>query len=124
VFAKHCRAGLRLEHRQRLVWQSHLLSVEVGDQIASTREILEDVVVVHALVQQAACFDCRVDRGNGRVGRAEERLRVDDADDRTVDLDDGLRADHLQVEDESRRGDRVDHLTQDVHDVLRVDASE
>jgi hypothetical protein len=86
--------------------------------------VLEDVVVVHDLVQQVACFDCGVDRGDGGVGFTEQGFRVDNADDVPVDFDDGLGPDHLQVEDEAGWPDCVDHLMQDVHDVLRVDASE
>ena len=60
----------------------------------------------------------------GGVGHAEERFAVDLADDLPVDLDGRVRPDHLQVEDDPAGLDRVDHVAQDVHDVLRVDASE
>ena len=53
-----------------------------------------------------------------------ERTAVDRAHDRPLDLNDGLRPDHLQIEHDAPRADSVDHLAQDVHDVLRVDASE
>jgi hypothetical protein len=41
-----------------------------------------------------------------------------------VDLDGRVGADHLQVEYEPAGLDRLDHVAQDVHDVLRVYSSE
>ncbi|HEU4612428.1 MAG TPA: hypothetical protein VFS15_10140 [Kofleriaceae bacterium] len=81
-------------------------------------------MVVDREFDQCAVADERVD-GRGRsVGRDEEGLAVDLADDSAVDLDDGIRSDDLQVEDVPAGLDCCDHLTQDVHDVLRLDSSE
>jgi hypothetical protein len=41
-----------------------------------------------------------------------------------ADFDRRVRPDHLKVEHVSSRTDRPNHVAQDVHDVLRVDASE
>jgi hypothetical protein len=76
------------------------------------------------MLDETSLTDERVEcRGCG-VGLAEERLAVELADDPSVGLDNRIRPDHLQVESEPTRLDRVQHVAQDVHDVLRVDASE
>ncbi|MGZ4401500.1 MAG: hypothetical protein ACXVRI_01420, partial [Gaiellaceae bacterium] len=60
----------------------------------------------------------------GGVGLREQRLAPDLADPLLAGLDDRVRPDHLQVEDEPTGIHRVDHVAQDVHDVLRFDSSE
>ena len=91
---------------------------------SSADVVLAHVVVVDGSLDQSAGVDERVDgRGRG-VGAAEQRLAVDLVHDLPVDLDRGVGPDDLQVEDESAGLDCVDHVAQDVHDVLRVDASE
>src|SRR6478752_1462506 len=51
-------------------------------------------------------------------------VAVDFADDLPADFDRRVRPDHLKVEHVSSRTDSPNHVAQDVHDVLRVDASE
>jgi hypothetical protein len=86
--------------------------------------VLAHIVVVDFLLDQQAAVDVVVDRSGRSVRHDEQWLAVDLADDATVDLDYGVRSDHLDVEHLPVRLDRCDHLTQDVHDVLRVDSSE
>jgi hypothetical protein len=76
------------------------------------------------MLDETSLTDERVECRGCSVGLAEERLAVDLADDPSVGLDNWIRPDHLQVESEPTRLDRVHHVAQDVHDVLRVDASE
>jgi transcriptional regulator with XRE-family HTH domain len=52
-----------------------------------------------------------VDGGCRGVGTDEEGFAVDFADDAAVDLDDGVRSDHLQVEQMPAGRDCCDHLT-------------
>jgi CspA family cold shock protein len=104
--------------------QPSFLAHEVVDELESVGVVLSYVVVVDCLLDQQSAFDERVDGGGGGVSAAEERLAVDLGYDPPVDLDGRVRPDHLQVEDNPVRLDRVDHMGQDVHDVLRVDASE
>ena len=60
----------------------------------------------------------------GGIGQPEERSAVDLAEGSAVELDPGVRPDHLQVEHHSAGPDRFDHVAQDVHDVLRLYSSE
>ena len=86
--------------------------------------MLAHLVVVDRLLEQPPAGDERVDRRRRGVSGLEERLAVDFADELAVDFDEGVRPDHLQVEHEAPGLDCCDHLTQDVHDVLRIDSSE
>ena len=85
---------------------------------------LADVVVVSRLREQMSGGDERVDCSGCGVGGVEERLAVDLAEELALGFNDRVGPDHLQVEYEPARFDRLDHLTQDVHDVLRIDSSE
>src|SRR5438105_6343528 len=86
--------------------------------------MLTHLVVVDRLLEQLSLSDEGVNRGGRGVGGPEERLALDLADELAVDLDDRVGPDHLQVEHEAAGLDCLDHLTQDVHDVLRIDSSE
>lgn len=63
--------------------------------------MLSDVVVVARFLGEEARLDRRVDRGGSGIGGGEERAAVDLADVLAVDLDERVRADHLEIEDQS-----------------------
>jgi len=86
--------------------------------------VLAHIVVVDCLLDQPSAADERVDGPGRGVGHAEERLALDLAHDSPIDLDAWVRPDHLQVEHKPARLDCSDQIAQDVHDVLRIHASE
>jgi len=65
-----------------------------------------------------------VKRGDSGVGLAEQWLAIDLAKDATAGFHDGVRPDDLQIEHEPSGLDAIDHVAQDVHDVLRLHSSE
>ena len=81
-------------------------------------------MVVDRLFDESPVSYERVDGCDGGVSRAEERFAVDLAHDPGVRLDDWVRPNHLQIEDVPTWPDRLHSVAQDVHDVLRIDASE
>jgi hypothetical protein len=86
--------------------------------------VLENVMVVDSLLDQlTGGYGC-VDGCRGRVRLREEWLSVKLADESPADLDARVRSDHLEVEDEPTCLHRVDHMAQDVHDVLRLYSSQ
>jgi len=113
-----------MQLRQRVLGKPSLLSSEVVDEFCPVGVVLAHVVVVNSLLEQLAVMDERVDRGGCGVRASEERLAVNLTDESSVVFDDGVRANHLQVENDPAGLDRVDHLAQDVHDVLRFHSSE
>jgi hypothetical protein len=112
------------EDRYGVVGEPPLLAREVLDELPSRGVALENVVVVHRLLEETTRRDQGLNGRDGRVCLPEERLTVDLEDDPAVDLDARIRADHLQVQDKATELDRFEHATQDVHDVLRIDSSE
>ena len=104
--------------------QLSLLADKVVDELGSIGVVLADVMVVDGLLGKPSAGDEGVDCGGRRVGRPEKGLAVDLANDPPVDLDNGIRANHLQVEDQPTRPYCLDHVAQDVHDVLGLDSSE
>jgi hypothetical protein len=85
---------------QGLGRESPLFAGEVVDELGPIAVVLAYVVVVDGLLDQPSAGDESIDRGGCCVGRAKERLAVDLVHDPPVELDDGVRPDHLQVEDE------------------------
>jgi hypothetical protein len=110
--------------RQGVVWQRALLVCEIVDELCTVVVVLAHVVVVDRLLDQLSGADERVDGVGSSVSWAEERFTVDLADGLPVDFDGWVGPDHLQVEYEPAGLDRLDHVAQDVHDVLRVYSSE
>jgi hypothetical protein len=114
--------ALQLGHER---WRELTLAAgEVCEKLASVSVVLADVVVVDRLFDETPVADERVDGCDGGVCRAEERFAVDRAHDPPVRLDDRVWSNHLQIEGESAGPDRLHGVAQDVHDVLRIDASE
>lgn len=123
--AAHARLGDREQLRDRVLRQGDaLLVAEVRDQLGAVGEVGACVVLVHGFLGEPAPPDLCVDRSGRRVRLREQRLGLESADESAVDLDPGLGPGHLQVEDHATRAHRLDHLAQDVHDVLRLDSSE
>ena len=89
----------------------------VLDQLRAVGVMLAHVVVVDRLLNEVSGGDSSVD------GRCQ-RLPVNLGDDVPIPLDLRVRPDHLQVEHDPARHHRLEHSTQDVHDVLRLHASE
>jgi len=65
-----------------------------------------------------------IDGCRGGVRFREEWLSVKLTNESLADLDARVRPDHLEVEDEPARLHCVDHMAQDVHDVLRLYSSQ
>ena len=101
-----------------------MLAGEVVDEFSPVGVVLADVVVVDRLLNQLVASHEPVDSSGCGVGAAEERFAVDLADDLPLALDGRVGADHLQIEYKSAGLDRIDHVAQDVHDVLRFHSSE
>ena len=97
---------------------------EVADELRPVGKVLPNVVIVDSLLDQLMGSNELVDGGGRSVRAAEERFSVDLTDDLSVAFDGRVGAYHLQVKDEPARGDRIDHVAQDVHDVLRFHSSE
>jgi hypothetical protein len=110
--------------RDRLTGQLPLLVGEVVEKVGPVVVVLAHVMVVDRLLDEPISSNKRVNAGGRGVSFPEERFAVDLADVSPADLDDRIRADHLQVEHEPAWLDRFDHLAQDVHDVLGLDSSE
>ena len=104
--------------------QLSLLSGEVVDEIGAGAVVLAHVEVVNGLFEQPGGAYVSIDGGGGGVSEPEERLSIDLADHAAADLDPGIGPDHLQVQHEPVGLDRVHHVAQDVHDVLRLYSSE
>jgi len=100
------------------------LAGEGVDECGPIRVVLSDVVVVVGLLDKPSGLDERIDDGGCSIGHVEEWCAVDLADDLRLDLHGRVRPDHLQVEHQPAGLDRFDHVAQDVHDVLGIDASE
>jgi hypothetical protein len=81
-------------------------------------------MVVDGLFDELTGGNGGVDRCRGRVRLREEWLPVKLADESPADLDARVRSDHLEVEDEPACLHCVDHMAQDVHDVLRLYSSQ
>ena len=64
-----------------------MLAGEVVDEFSPVGVVLADVVVVDRLLNELSGLDERVDGGRCGVGRLEERLPVDLADEAPVDFD-------------------------------------
>lgn len=60
--------------------------------------MLAHVVVIRGLLDELAGGDARLDRRDGCVRPGEQRRAVDARDDSSAELDVGVGADHLQVE--------------------------
>jgi hypothetical protein len=101
-----------------------LLVRKVFDQIRAVEVVLAHVVVVDRVLDKTAGENERVDGGGGSVRLSEERFAVDLAQDAMIGLDDGVGSDHLQVEHGAAGLHCVDHIVQDVHDVLGLHSSE
>jgi hypothetical protein len=86
--------------------------------------VLKHVVVVDGLFDEPAGGYGGVDGCDGRVRFGEEWLSVKLTDESSVGLDARVRSDHLEVENEPPCLHRVDHVAQDVHDVLRLYSSQ
>jgi hypothetical protein len=85
--------------------------------------VLAHVVVVDRFLNETAGENERVDGGRRSVGLSEEGFAVDLAQNPVIGLDDGVGSNHLQVEHRASRLDCVDHIAQDVHDVLGLHSS-
>jgi hypothetical protein len=81
-------------------------------------------MVVDSLLDQLAGGHGGIDCCRGRVRLREEWLSVKLADESSTDLDVRVRSDHLEVEDDTACLHCVDHMAQDVHDVLRLYSSQ
>ncbi len=81
-------------------------------------------MVVDSLLDQLTGGYGGVDGCRGRVRFRKEWLPVKLADESPADLDARVRSDHLEVEDEPVCLCCVDHMAQDVHDVLRLYSSQ
>jgi hypothetical protein len=110
--------------REGLFRQSPLLVGEVVDQVRARPVVLADVVVVDGLLDETTRGHQIVDRCSGGVGPLEEGLAIDFAQHLAVALGSRIRPDHLQIENDASGPDRVHHVAQDVHDVLRLHSSE
>ena len=115
--------------RYRLRGQLTLLVLEVIDQIGAARVVLAHVVVIDASLDKLPLdklplTDKRLDGSGRSVSPAKQWLPVDRAEETVCDLDAGVGPDHLQVEHRPTGTNRLDHVAQDVHDVLRLDSSE
>jgi hypothetical protein len=121
-----CTPRLRepAERRECALGQPAFLADEVFDELGTIGVVLAHVVVVDCLFDELLAGDEVIDCRGRSVGRSKERLAVDLAYDPPVDLDDGVRSDHLQVERQPTDLDCFDHVAQDVLDVLGLDASE
>jgi len=101
AFANHACRVVGLERRYRFGWQPPFLRREVRHKVASRRVVLPHVVVVDAFLDQLAGSDQSVDRGDCGVGLCEKPPAADGAEGSAVDLDHGVGADHLEIEDEA-----------------------
>jgi hypothetical protein len=97
---------------------------EIVDEFGPVLVVISDVVVICCFLDQSTGKDEIVNGRGCGVGFLEQRVAVDLAEHLTLDLDDRVRADYLEVENDSTGFDRFDHVAQDVHDVLQVDSSE
>jgi hypothetical protein len=95
-----------------------------GEELGAAVEVFAHIVIVDRLLEQTALGDQRVYRRGCCVGLAQQFGCDELAYDPSVGLDPRLGADHLQVKDDPAGFDRLDHLAQDVHDVLRLYSSE
>jgi len=124
ALAHQARLGEDEQRGQDALRELSFLAGESINEIRAVGVVLPHIVVVDCLLDQLSGPDERVDcRGRG-IGHPEERFAVDFADDLPADFDRRVRPDHLKVEHVSSRTDSPNHVAQDVHDVLRVDASE
>ena len=98
--------------------------LKVLDQVGSAGIARSHVVFVDGLLHQRSPGHERVDGGRGRVGLPKQRLAVDLAQEPLASLDARVGPDHLQVEHCPAWTHRLDHVPEDVHDVLRLHSSE
>jgi hypothetical protein len=124
AFADCARGGHRTQTLDRLVGNAPVVVCVPVDNGGAARIMLPHVVVVDRLLTEVPTLDACVDSRGCCVGVAKERLAVDLAERDSAGFDDWVRPYHLQVEDESAWPDRLDHMTQDVHDVLALNSSE
>jgi hypothetical protein len=99
-------------------------ALPVVDKVRAVCVVLENVMVVDGLFDELTGGYGGVDGCRGRVRLYEKWLSVKLADESLADLDARVRSDHLKVEDEPACPHRVDHVAQDVHDVLRLYSSQ
>jgi hypothetical protein len=100
------------------------LAGEGVDEFDPVCVVLAYVVVIDCLLEQPPGVDEVVDGFRCSISHLEEWIAVDLADASRIDLHGRVRPDHLQVEHQPAGLDRFDHVAQDVHDVLGIDASE
>jgi hypothetical protein len=109
---------------RRLSERLPFAALPVVDKVRAVCVVLENVMVVDGLFDELTGGYGGVDGCRGRVRLYEEWLTVKLADESLADLDVRVRSDHLKVEDEPACPHRVDHMAQDVHDVLRLYSSQ
>ncbi len=124
MLAYDAGATERAQARQCVVGQIPLLVGEVVDEICARLVVLAYVVVVDCLLDQPAGGNEIIDGRGGGVSLVKKRLAVDLAQHSTVALDARVRPDHLQIEQQPARPHCVEHIAQDVHDVLGLYSSE
>jgi hypothetical protein len=109
---------------RRLSERTPFAALPVVDKVRPVCVVLENVMVVDSLLDQLTGANGGVDGGHGSVRLREEWLTVKLADELPIDLDARVRPDHLEIEDDTACLDCVDHMAQDVHDILRLYSSQ
>ena len=76
--------------------------------------MLQNIVVVDRLLEQAAGRDARIYGCGSGIRQSEERIPFDLTEESAVDFDARIRTDHLQVEDDTARFHRLNHVAKNV----------
>ena len=124
ALASATRPGDVPQFGRRLSERLPLAALPVVHKVRPVCVVLENVMVVDSLFDELTGGYGGVDGCHGRVRLCEEWLSVKLADESPADLDARVRSDHLEVEDEPACLHCVDHMVQDVHDVLRLYSSQ
>lgn len=99
----HALALHRLQAGNRINRNLPRAGLEIGDEGGSVDVVLPHVVVVDRFLVEQLLPNQEIHRTLNGIGSHEERASVNLAQDSAVDLNERVRADHLEVEDDPFR---------------------